>query len=209
MMQLPQKLELILTNCQFTLQPVTIRFIWFPVVKNVAKNSIDNAHHIQMIDTAPNDNFQFLKKKGLHFIHVNVRSLIPKLDEIKLLLLKRNITVLALSETWLNDSVSDSEIDIHGYVVVRKDRNRHGGGVCLYVNCNIAFNPRIDLKRTLSPYFRNLPLLHITIRLHLTSRLLKLMQWLARKQYVLVVGNAIWRNKWSNMGEVGDNTIDL
>ena len=117
-----------------------------PVVKNVAKNSIDNAHHIQMIDTAPNDNFQFLKKKGLHFIHLNVRSLIPKLDEIKLLLLKRNITVLALSETWLNDSVSDSEIDIHGYVVVRKDRNRHGGGVCLYVNCNIAFNPRIDLN---------------------------------------------------------------
>ena len=41
------------------------------------------------------------------------------------------------------------------------------------------------LKRTLSPYFRNLPLLHITIRLHLTSRLLKFMQWLARKQYVL------------------------
>ena len=42
-----------------------------------------------------------------------------------------------------------------------------------------------SLKRTLSPYFRNLPLLHITIRLHLTSRLLKFMQWLARKQYVL------------------------
>ena len=41
------------------------------------------------------------------------------------------------------------------------------------------------LKRTLSPYFRNLPLLHITIRLHLTSQLLKFMQWLARKQYVL------------------------
>ena len=48
-----------------------------------------------------------------------------------------------------------------------------------------------SLKRTLSPYFRNLPLLHITIRLHLTSRLLKFMQWLARKQYVLVVGKAI------------------
>ena len=48
-----------------------------------------------------------------------------------------------------------------------------------------------NIKRTLSPYFRNLPLLHITIRLHLTSRLLKFMQWLARKQYVLVVGNAI------------------
>ena len=41
------------------------------------------------------------------------------------------------------------------------------------------------VKRTLSSYFRNLPLLHITIRLHLTWRLLKFMQWLARKQYLL------------------------
>ena len=40
-------------------------------------------------------------------------------------------------------------------------------------------------KRTLSPYFRNSPLLHITISLHLTWRLLKFMQWLARKQYLL------------------------
>ena len=41
------------------------------------------------------------------------------------------------------------------------------------------------IKRTLTPYFRNLPLLHITIRLHLTWRLLKFIQWLARKQYLL------------------------
>ena len=47
----------------------------------------------------------------------------------------------------------------------------------------------------LSPYFRNLPLLHITIRLHLIWRLLKFMQWLARKQYLLrrrvIVGDNI------------------
>ena len=42
-----------------------------------------------------------------------------------------------------------------------------------------------NIKRTPSPYFRNLPLLHITIRLHLTWRLLKFMRWLARKQYIL------------------------
>ena len=33
-----------------------------------------------------------------------------------------------------------------------------------------------EVKRTLSPYFRNSPLLHITIRFHLTWRLLKFMQ---------------------------------
>ena len=53
---------------------------------------------------------------------------------------------------------------------------------CMYVSMYTLYTL---LKRTLSPYFRNSPLLHITIRLHLTSRLLKFMQWLARKQYVL------------------------
>ena len=48
-----------------------------------------------------------------------------------------------------------------------------------YIKNNYGF------KRTLNPYFRNLPLLHITIRLHLTWRLLKFTQWLARKQYLL------------------------
>ena len=67
----------------------------------------------------------------------------------------------------------------------------------------------ILVKRTLSPYFRNLPLLHITIRLHLICRLLKFMQWLARKQYLLrrrtrqIRLNAVGRVK------VGDNIIDL
>ena len=70
--------------------------------------------------------------------------------------------------------MGNAEFSLKGYQMFRKDREvRRGGGVALYI------------KRTLSPYFRNLPLLHITIRLHLTSRLLKFMQWLARKQYVL------------------------
>ena len=70
--------------------------------------------------------------------------------------------------------------------------------------CNVLL-----FKRTLSPYFRNLPLLHITIRLHLIWRLLIFMQWLARKQYLLrrrtrqIRLNAVGRVK------VGDNIIDL
>ena len=40
-----------------------------------------------------------------------------------------------------------------------------------------CFTTYSNIKRTLSPYFHNLPLLHITIRLNLTWRLLKFMQW--------------------------------
>ena len=42
-----------------------------------------------------------------------------------------------LVETWLSDDVLDSEVAIHNYYsLIRLDRNRHGGGVAIYVhNC--------------------------------------------------------------------------
>lgn len=42
-------------------------------------------------------------------------------------------SVLTLSETWLDSSVDDGEVAIEGYTVIRRDRNRHGGGVPVYI----------------------------------------------------------------------------
>ena len=55
-------------------------------------------------------------KKGLHFVHLNVRSLLPKIDEIRLLVCKAEVGGLCFT-------VCDSEIEIGNYSVVRKDRN--------------------------------------------------------------------------------------
>ena len=38
-------------------------------------------------------------------------------------------------ETWLDDTISDSEIFIQGYSTCRLDRTRHGGGVLMYIKC--------------------------------------------------------------------------
>ena len=42
---------------------------------------------------------------------------------------------MCVSETWLDGSISDKEVELRDYTVFRKDRNRHGGGVAIYV-CN-------------------------------------------------------------------------
>ena len=39
-----------------------------------------------------------------------------------------------MNETKIDNSVSDHEIAIENYVTIRKDRNRQGGGVALYVH---------------------------------------------------------------------------
>ena len=74
-----------------------------------------------------------------------MRSLLPKIPEIRLFLARTKVTVFAASETWLDASVNDNELQIPGFNVIRKDRNRSGGGVALFVRDNVAFNPRPDL----------------------------------------------------------------
>ena len=45
----------------------------------------------------------------------------------------------------LDLSVANHEIKINGYDVVRKDRNRHGGGVVIYTRSSINYTVRDDL----------------------------------------------------------------
>ena len=41
---------------------------------------------------------------------------------------------LALTETWLNENILDAEIQINGYQLFRKDRDRRiCGGVAIYI----------------------------------------------------------------------------
>ena len=68
-----------------------------------------------------------------------------KLEEMKILALKTNAAVMCITETWLDDSVTNNEIEINGYQVIRKDRNRNGGGVCMYIKSCLTFNQRNDV----------------------------------------------------------------
>ena len=42
-----------------------------------------------------------------------------------------------MSETWLDNSISDREIFVPGYYAIRRDRNRHGGGILLFIRDTI------------------------------------------------------------------------
>ena len=91
------------------------------------------------------DHYECFKKKGLHFIHLNVRSLFNKVSELKIIAKHSNAAVICITESWLNDSHTDASVSIDGYSLLRRDRLSHGGGVCAYIREDIAFNPRNDL----------------------------------------------------------------
>ena len=74
------------------------------------------------------------KQKGLGVIHMNVRSLVSKLDYIKVWAQQTNADIFVFTETWLTKCVKDDDIAIAGYNVFRADReNTIRGGVSIYV----------------------------------------------------------------------------
>lgn len=77
------------------------------------------------------------KQKGFCISHLNVRSLVPKLDKFKCLFLDGQIEIVGISETWLHSKIDSALIEVNGYHMIRQDRcqstKKRGGGLCLYV----------------------------------------------------------------------------
>ena len=103
-----------------------------------------------------NNDFDVFKNKGLHFLHLNVNSLLPKIDEIRLLAIQTNAAILGISETKLDNSIFDSEISIDNYHLIRYDRDRRGGGVAYYVKNNICYTVKNGISNGIENIFLDL-----------------------------------------------------
>ena len=86
-----------------------------------------------------------LTQKGMLISSVNVIGLIRNLEELKLLLAEKGIHILAINETKLDNSVGNEIISVEGFTLRRNDRNKHGGGVAMYIKEGIKYIVRGDL----------------------------------------------------------------
>ena len=53
--------------------------------------------------------------------------------------------IMGVCETFIDSNVADNEISIDGYSIAKKNRNRHGGGVLLYVKDGIDYSEITEL----------------------------------------------------------------
>ena len=87
---------------------------------------------------------------SLTFYYANRRSLLPKIDHLRLLASSKNPDIIAICESWVDDTISDDELFIPGYSIVHRNRDRHRGGIVLYIQESIPFtntmtHPSIEL----------------------------------------------------------------
>ena len=85
------------------------------------------------------------KLKGFKIVSLNINSVLKYMDELHLLISHSSIDILAINESKFDDSILGNEINVIGYNIVRKDRNRSGGGAVLYIRDTISFSERKDL----------------------------------------------------------------
>lgn len=84
--------------------------------------------------------------QNLCLAHLNICGLRHKIPDIHNILTCRQIHVLALTETKLNNKVKDFQLNIPNYRLYRKDRNRKKYGVALYIQNHIPVKQRSDLE---------------------------------------------------------------
>ena len=86
-------------------------------------------------------------QKGLKIAHLNICSIINKLDYLDILLHDNDIDVFCISETWTENNIDDCELMISGYNFCCLDRSNgmtHGGVMC-YVKDSLSFKQISDI----------------------------------------------------------------
>ena len=86
-------------------------------------------------------------KGGFKMALLNIFNLYGNIDELRHSISNQFIDLIAFSETRLDHNITDNLINLDNYDVIRKDRTRNGGGVCLYLRLLKSYlsnqNPKI------------------------------------------------------------------
>ena len=65
---------------------------------------------------------------------LNARSIINKKTELNIMVYDIKPHIIGITESWANNDITDAELGLECYVMIRKDRiGRRGGGVLLYI----------------------------------------------------------------------------
>lgn len=65
--------------------------------------------------------------QGLRMASLNINGPSTHVDELRVYLATNDIDILAINETKLDESIMEGEVNICGYDIVRRDRERGGG----------------------------------------------------------------------------------
>ena len=66
-----------------------------------------------------------------------MNSLLLKIDKLKCIAKKTKTTIIGITESKLDHTTPDLEVNLRGYDILQCDRNRNGGGVACYIRIHV------------------------------------------------------------------------
>ena len=66
--------------------------------------------------------------------------MLPKIEELRIIAKSTNAVIIGISESKLDESVLEPEIEIDDYKILQCDRNRQGGRVACYIRNDLSYN---------------------------------------------------------------------
>lgn len=79
-------------------------------------------------------------KKTIRMAHINIRSILPKLNELYNIIIDNSFDIFAVTETWLGTHVPEESINLDEFAFVRRDRDGRGGGVGVFLRGFIKYS---------------------------------------------------------------------
>jgi hypothetical protein len=77
----------------------------------------------------------------------SIQGQYSKIDEINVSIIQlHNPDIISVTETWLNNAILNIDLTIPGYNIYRKDRNRQGGGILVYVKDHLSVIHRKEME---------------------------------------------------------------
>ena len=121
---------ILLLSCDINLNPGPTTpkrndILWeFLLSHNCSFSTEQLDYQLDPLFVVSNDAWKIFQKSGRHFIHLNINSILPEIDEIGYIAKLTNATFIGLSETKLDNAVLNSKLEIEGYDLIRSDRSR-------------------------------------------------------------------------------------
>ena len=79
--------------------------------------------------------------------------MLPKIEELRIIAKSTNAEIIGISESKLDESLLESEIQIDNYKIVWCDRNRHGGDVACYIRNDLSYSIISNFPREIESVF--------------------------------------------------------
>ena len=87
-------------------------------------------------------------QRGMVMASLNINSLLAHIDELRIFINSTKVDILCINETKLDTSIKDHEVYLPGFEIIRRVRivnGRNGGGVCIYIRCNIYIRKTLKI----------------------------------------------------------------